>query len=101
MTKEDIFTILDKNVKTRRTGFMIGTVVGIILLIVGLIMFLTDSDQMGTILISCLGLVVCVLTTIPLLTKSVEKNTQAIKDVLNNNPAHLVWAYVLQQNNRG
>lgn len=104
MTKQDIHDILDKNVKSTRTGMIIGTVVGWAFFLTGVILFFTLSGDDGPIvgaMLGGLGLIIGALTLVPLMTGSFEKRTQAIKSILDQNPAHLVWAYVYQQNNRG
>lgn len=103
MTKQDIFSILDKNVAVGRSSLKIVGWVGVAFIAGGIafLLFLTHDAVAVASIFGGLGLVLALIGFVSLARNSVEKRAERIKHLLNYEPKNLIWAYVLRQNNRG
>ena len=102
MTKDDVFNILDVNAARGKTSAKIFFAVSLLIVAGGvLICVLKESNLAAGAVVGGIGLLFSVITGVMLLTNSMAKQVERVKNILGSNPEHLVWSYVFQQNNRG
>ncbi|HET6991736.1 MAG TPA: hypothetical protein VFJ43_10450 [Bacteroidia bacterium] len=104
MNKQEVFNVLDKNVKSYNKATLFALIFGLAALAGGTAMFFAgsgDAKTWGAGLVGGLGAGLVILYVVRTISKTIEKKTEHAKSLLNSDPGQLVWSYVFQQTSKG
>jgi hypothetical protein len=104
MTHEEIFSILDKNLRKEKKAGLGLMIAGGILFIPGIIILLVMAGTGAVVLACCffwMGGLLFFAGLYKKFSKKLDRQTAFAKEVLINNPKELVWIYVYKQYSNG
>lgn len=103
MTQQEIFTILETNIKKHKQAVLFCLILAILFFIPGVLMYLKGEGdtKKGGIALACCGLFFLILWLALFLSKSLEKSTEQFKNAMIGNPKDFLWVYVAKQTKYG